>query len=186
MYKTNAKDAIAASLLELCQKKSVQKITVNMIMNNCGFSRKSFYNNFHSKYELVIYIFISNTEAIIEKYSQKEPWGVVLGRIYRFMYDNRMLFGMRWVADDLQGLVFAIIGYVQEYYYNICLSIYGKDGVTDHFNFLNKYNSYGATNMVIECMRGNLDISPEELGQRLADALPTEIRRLMEYNDSHA
>ena len=179
MYKTSVKDAIAASLLDLSQKKSVQKITVKMITDNCGFSRKSFYNNFDSKYELVIYIFISNTESIIEEYAEKEPWGVVLGRIYRFMYDNRLLFGMRWVADDLQGLVFAIIGYVQEYYYNICLRVHGKGGITDRFVFLNKYNSYGATNMVVDCMRGNLDISPEELGQRLADALPSEIKRLM-------
>ena len=181
--KTSAKDAIAVSLLELCQKKSVQKITVKMIMDNCGFSRKSFYNNFDSKYALVIYLFICNSEAIIEEYAEKEPWGVVLGRIYQFMYDNRMLFGMRWIADDLQDLVFTIVEYVQHYYYNVCLRLHGKDSITDNYVFLNKYNSYGATNMVIECIRGNLDICPEELGQRLADALPSEIRRLMDrYN----
>ena len=154
-------------------------------MDNCGFSRKSFYNNFESKYDLVNYIFINNTEAIIEEYAGKEPWGVVLGRIYRFMYDNCMLFGMRWIAGDLQGLVFAILEYVQDYYYNVCLRLHGKDSVTDNFVFLNKYNSYGATNMVVECIRGNLDISPEELGIRLADALPPEIRRLTDkYNDN--
>ena len=50
MYKkTSAKDAIAVSLLELCQKKSFQKITIQTIMDNCGFSRKSFYNNFDSR-----------------------------------------------------------------------------------------------------------------------------------------
>lgn len=186
MYKkTRAKEAIAASLLELCQKKSFQKITIKMIMDNCGFSRKSFYNNFESKYALVIYIFISNTEAIIEEYAEKESWGVVLGRIYRFMYDNSMLFGLRWIADDLQDLVSAIVEYVEDYYYNVSLRLHGKDNITDNFVFLNKYNSYGATNMVIECIRGNLDISPEELGQRLSDALPSEIRRQIDrYNDN--
>lgn len=179
MYKkTSAKDAIAISLLELCQKKSFQKITIQTIMDNCGFSRKSFYNNFENKYALVIYIFISNTDAIIEEYAEKEPWGVVLGRVYRFMYDHRMLFGMQWIADDLQGLVFTIIEYVQSYYYNVSIRLHGKDSITDNFIFLNKYNSYGATNMIVECIRGNLDISPEELGQRLADALPLEIKRL--------
>ena len=56
MYKkTSAKDAIAISLLELCQKKSFQKITIQTIMDNCGFSRKSFYNNFENKYALVLF-----------------------------------------------------------------------------------------------------------------------------------
>ena len=94
------------------------------------------------------------------------------------MYDHRMLFGMQWIADDLQGLVFTIIEYVQSYYYNVSIRLHGKDSITDNFIFLNKYNSYGATNMIVECIRGNLDISPEELGQRLADALPLEIKRL--------
>jgi AcrR family transcriptional regulator len=62
MYKkTTSKETIANALMELCKTKSINTITIQEITGYCGFSRKSFYNNFNNKYDLVLYVFVSNS-----------------------------------------------------------------------------------------------------------------------------
>ena len=176
--KSTAKDAIAESLLELCQTKNICYISVKQIMENCGFSRKTFYNNFDTKYDVSYYLFEKAANDIISRYADKEPWGVVLGRIYRFMYDNSTLFGKQWIAEDREKLISQIIDYVRDYYIKTCIELHGEEKVTERFLFLCQYNSYGSTNMVADFLKGKLKITPEELGINLADALPEDVRRL--------
>ena len=50
-----AKEILAESFKELAQKKSVDKITVQDITNNCGYSTTTFYRHFKDKYDLIVW-----------------------------------------------------------------------------------------------------------------------------------
>lgn len=176
MYmKLSAKDALKESLMDLCKKKSIDKITVGQIAENCGFSRKSFYNNFDSKFDLCLYIFKTETDRIIDDYKSSESWASVLGRIYRFMYDNRYLFGKSCNSDDMELLRSGMISFVDQYYLDAFEKLHGADNLTDEFRFLSKYNSYGATNIIIDWIKNDWKESPEEIGALLAEAMPSQL-----------
>jgi AcrR family transcriptional regulator len=53
MRKIDTKSLLAQSILELVQKKPVEKITVTDITNNCSLKRETFYYHFYDKYELI-------------------------------------------------------------------------------------------------------------------------------------
>ena len=48
--------ALAASLKKLLEKKTLDKITVKDITDDCGVNRQTFYYHFHDVYDLVEWI----------------------------------------------------------------------------------------------------------------------------------
>lgn len=53
MKRKTAKEILTASFQELAEKKSVDKITIQEIVDNCGYSPATFYRNFKDKYDLI-------------------------------------------------------------------------------------------------------------------------------------
>ena len=48
------KDVIIASLRELTATKPIDDVSVSDIIENCGISRRTFYNHFRDKQDLVL------------------------------------------------------------------------------------------------------------------------------------
>jgi len=53
MRRKTAKEILAESFRELAESKSVDKITVRDITQNCGYSAATFYRHFQDKYDLI-------------------------------------------------------------------------------------------------------------------------------------
>ncbi len=53
MRRKTAKELLAESFFELSKSKNVDKITVQDIVENCGYSPATFYRNFKDKYDLI-------------------------------------------------------------------------------------------------------------------------------------
>ncbi|MBR1758008.1 MAG: TetR family transcriptional regulator [Lachnospiraceae bacterium] len=56
MRKKTSPQILASSLIELCETKPVDKITIKEIAENCGLSSQTFYNHFTDKYDLILWI----------------------------------------------------------------------------------------------------------------------------------
>lgn len=65
--KQTAKDLLVASILELSDTKTLDKITVKDICDNCSLSTQTFYNNFSDKYELILHVHKSVYEGFLAK-----------------------------------------------------------------------------------------------------------------------
>ena len=53
MKRKTAKEILAESFRELAEKKSIDRITVKDIAQNCGYSSATFYRQFKDKYDLI-------------------------------------------------------------------------------------------------------------------------------------
>ena len=53
MKRKTAKELLAESFRELSATKTVDKITIQDITDNCGYSPATFYRNFKDKYDLI-------------------------------------------------------------------------------------------------------------------------------------
>ncbi len=73
------KQILSESLIDLVNKKSLNKITVQMIVDNCNMTRQTFYYHFKDKYDLANWIFRTNVDNITESSSPTLPWSIVLG-----------------------------------------------------------------------------------------------------------
>lgn len=55
--KKSTKELLKESVIELVEKMPVNKVTVEMICENCGVSQRTFYNYFKDKYELISWVY---------------------------------------------------------------------------------------------------------------------------------
>lgn len=67
MKRKTAKEILADSFRELAQTRSVDKITVKDITENCGYSSATFYRQFKDKYDLIAWEYSRNTAAIMNR-----------------------------------------------------------------------------------------------------------------------
>ena len=67
MKRKTAKDILAASFQELAATKSIDKITIQEIADNCGYSPATFYRNFKDKYDLIAWEHTRAVAVIVDR-----------------------------------------------------------------------------------------------------------------------
>jgi len=66
------KRALAASLKNMLVKKTLDKITVKDIVDDCNLNRQTFYYHFHDTYDLLEWLYLDETKDILDKLQEKK------------------------------------------------------------------------------------------------------------------
>lgn len=85
------KKALAESLCELLSKRTLDRITVRDIVENCGVNRQTFYYHFHDVYDLLEWIFEDMMEGMLKERDQYDDWTQGIEYIVAKMLENRKL-----------------------------------------------------------------------------------------------
>ena len=67
LIRKTTKDILAESFLELAAKKSIDKIRISDITDNCGMSAPTFYNHFKHKYDLIVWIHTHRVNDVMSR-----------------------------------------------------------------------------------------------------------------------
>ena len=74
----STKELLAESLKELSRIKTVDKITIRELTNNCGLTPPTFYNHFRDKYELMAWIYNKKVEASLKNFGRGDSFEDVI------------------------------------------------------------------------------------------------------------
>ena len=88
---TTTKKMLAASLKELLSKKTLDKITVKDITDNCGVNRQTFYYHFQDVYALLEWIFEEELEKLIPEHTDPASWEEAFLNVFSELLKNRSL-----------------------------------------------------------------------------------------------
>lgn len=90
IYKKTAKDILGESIIDLSRTKTLDKITVKEITENCGYSIPTFYRHFKDKDELICWVFIHQLEEELKKlFEEKKDWHTVLMTLVNVCGSNK-------------------------------------------------------------------------------------------------
>lgn len=113
------KKALASSLKELMDEMPFQKIQIAQICERCGMNRKSFYYHFKDKYDLLNWIFDTDTIPYLKKASQLENFDQrieVFTEICECFYKNRTFYykalkieGQNSLRDHFREFLFPLL-----------------------------------------------------------------------------
>ena len=81
--------ALAESLKKLLNRKTLNKITVSDITNDCGVNRQTFYYHFHDVYELVDWIFAEEMKRYAQEGFTPDNWRDVMTRLMDNFLEQR-------------------------------------------------------------------------------------------------
>ncbi|MCR5177221.1 MAG: TetR/AcrR family transcriptional regulator C-terminal domain-containing protein [Anaerovibrio sp.] len=94
IVKQTTKDLLGASLRELSTTKSIEKITIREITQNCGLTSTTFYNHFTDKYDLLVWIYHKQVEKLYARLGNDITWdellkiGITIMKRNRHFYHN--------------------------------------------------------------------------------------------------
>ena len=85
------KEMLAESLMKLLARRTLDKITIQDIVDDCGYNRQTFYYHFHDIYDLIDWIFAAQTQELIEKCRACGSLDVGVEAVIAYMRENRRL-----------------------------------------------------------------------------------------------
>ena len=92
IIRQTTKEVLAASIMELAKTKSVDKISIKEIVQNCGLTATTFYNHFQDKYQLLAWIYNRNIEELLADTKSPINWQAALIACCTPLQENRAFY----------------------------------------------------------------------------------------------
>jgi hypothetical protein len=176
LKRKTTKEILAESFRELSKQKAVNKITVQEITDNCGYSPATFYRHFRDKYDLIAWDHTRVVAAFMGREQGSPNW------------EDTLLAGMKWFQKE------------RDYLANLFLHTSGQDSFAIYMTEINdkalktyirdrvpggeldeKMDMYiriyclGTVSLICEWVLGRFQVPPETLAEICRNSVPSPL-----------
>ena len=172
--------ALEAALKKELLTKSLDKITINELAEDCGISRMAFYYHFKDIYDLVDWIMVEDARQAMEDWKDIDDWDKAFLDVLLKIQENKLLvlnvyrsISREQVEQYLYKMVDPLLHeFVDKETRDISIQDEDKQFVIDFFK-------YALVGMVLEWIRKDMKTDPVLLTRRLNKLLHGGIRRTL-------
>ena len=181
MKRKTTKEILAESFQELAANKRIDKITITEITNNCGMSQPTFYNHFKDKYDLIVWIYIHESNEIMSKIGSDG-----------YSWSDTLLDGARYFAEKRDYFINALrhtsghdsfMLYVQKVNSELMLTEVRKKLMTeyipDEIYGMIKVYVYGTVHHMLDWLMGDMVLPPEKVAEIWEHSLPEPLKQYL-------
>ena len=163
------KRAISASLKKLLLTKSLNKITIQDITDDCGINRQTFYYHFADIYDLVEWTCIEDTEKVLKENKTYDTWQNGFLAVFELAKSDKAFIdniyrsvSLEMLEQYLYRLVYPLIkGVVDEKAKNFVVRDDEKRYVADFYK-------YAFVGVLLEWVRNDMRENPETIVGRVS------------------
>ena len=181
MKRKTAKEILAESFRELAGSKPVDKITVPNIIENCGYSKTTFYRLFKDKYDLMAWDYAQRLQAIVSQTEKADyEWKQIL-------WDVALLYNEQ--KDYLRNLLLHTSGYESfsrhmkqlhiESLTKCVLDASGLKKLDVKTEMYVRTYCQGTVDLSCDWIMGAFQTKPEELAAVFEDCLPVPLQKFL-------
>ena len=159
----DVKKILANALLNLCQKQSLQSITVSQLLKETGVSRQTFYNHFKDKNDLICYIYdtyivpdFDESHMNIDFYESLLQTFQNIKKYHKFMKQACQIEGQNCLKDY-------IVEHCQQFDLKWHQNLYGSDPMPDDLKFATIYHANASSSMTLSWILSNMPVPCEEI-----------------------
>lgn len=155
--------AYGNALIEIMQKKSIEKITVDELCEAGGIGRATYFRNFKSKDEILTAYFIMKWRAYEQMHKLKE---YKLNDSYRVSMYFDFCYSMREINDLIfsQGHHGAILNAYE-------IIVTDSDTENAVYNYETYYMAYGLFGILMKWAKGGYSETPQELAEIVTEKI---------------
>lgn len=158
------KQAMADSLKRYMEVKSLSKITISAICEDCGINRKTFYYHFKDIYDLVEWACIEDASRALQGKKTYDTWQEGLLQIFEAVLENKPFIlnvyrsvSRERVENYLYALTYELIeGVVEEQSENLMVTEEQK-------KFIANFYKYSFVGVMLDWIKRGMKESPEEM-----------------------
>ena len=180
MKRKTTKELLAESFRELAAAKSIDRITVREIVDNCAYSPATFYRHFKDKYDLIAWDYAQRMAVLMDRISGGYSWAQILQDGAKHYEEER---------DYLTNLLLhtsghdSFIQYMAESNYRVfmkyLLATLNQEGLDEKTALLARTYCLGTVCLTCEWILGKHSVTPKELAEIYENALPLPLRELL-------
>lgn len=181
MRRKTAKELLAASFQELAAVKSIDKITIQEIVDNCGYSPAAFYRHFRDKYDLIAWDHTRSVAEIVNKTGADDYlWKQTLYDGARLYHENK-----GYLVNLLQHTSGhdSFMRYMTEINYSALekyiLSVNGNQKLTHKEMMYVKMYCHGFVALACEWILGQIDTTIEEIAEVYEQSIPEPLKKYL-------
>lgn len=173
------KKKIASSLMNLVEKKPIDKITITDITVNCDISRQVFYRYFLDKKDLINWIYEEDCGSVI--YTGEERFSVKSWLKYIIdILAEKKNFYMHAIKDDSSETFEKLILNKTRFYLKKIIKHKTKVELTKQLEFLAEMTARALVDMIIVEIESEMPVKKEILLDWLMNGISKEISDLVE------
>ena len=173
------KKKIASSMVELVEKKPIDKITITDITVNCDMTRQVFYRYFVDKYDLINWMYEEDCGSIIytgeENFSLKSWIEYIIG-----ILEDKKSFYVHAIQDDSSKTFENLILDKTRFYLKKIIEYKTATELTKQLEFLIEMTARGLVDMIIFEIEKEMPVKKEILIDWLMNGISKEISDLIE------
>jgi len=169
-----AKELLAESFRELAQDWDIDKITVQDIAKNCGYSVATFYRQFRDKYDLIAWDYALDVQKLLEQEDgTQKDWRQSLSDAADYYDEQR-----QYLANLLTNTsgYDSFIRYMTEIHFNALMDrirvVSDPSGPDRKTEMLVRLYGFGTVMLTCEWILGKYAVSREMLTEVYATSLP--------------
>ena len=165
----NVKNIIAIALLELCETKSLEALTVKQILEKSGVSRQTFYNHFIDKNDLIQYVYkekiipdFHDNNMNISFYDSLVIAFENIKKYHHFMKQACLMEGQNCLKDY-------IFNHCKEFDLKWHQELYGDDPMPESLRFATEYHATASSSMTLSWILSDMPVSCEEIAKMITE-----------------
>ena len=170
----DTRQRLATSFKELLGKKSIEKITISDLTNACGINRQTFYYYFNDIYDLMKWIYQTESKAAVAGKNTYTTWQEGLLRIFHYFAENKDFVmrtqstGNQYILEDFLSVhVNSVVNnVVREFSEAYTIS-------AESVNYIIAFYRYAVSGMILGWVKSGMKESPETM-VRIIDMLTKE------------
>mgnify|MGYP001174088764 FL=1 len=172
------KRVLAQSIKELMHSTPLSKITVGDITARCGVNRNTFYYHFKDKYELVNWIYYTETLEQMNSFSDFHHWEEGLRNLCIYMQKNKTFY-INALSTMGQN---SFSEYLVDFYYNLlitCIEELTQERQVDDrdVRFVAKFYTYAFVGIIEEWAKRGMEEDPARWISRVKELVDGSLAR---------
>lgn len=164
------KRALAASLKKRLTQTTLDKITIQQLVDDAEVSRKTFYYHFQDVYDLLEWLLVDDANRVLEDNTTADTWQKGLGNVLEYLQGNRTI--ILNIYRSLQSEANYLKVHVTKMILPLTERIFdeqpGHERVTpDDREFVLKFYSLGVVELVLVWIENGMKPDAEILMQQI-------------------
>lgn len=170
------KKALAASLKKLLCEKSLDKITVTDIVEDCEVNRQTFYYHFKDIYDLVEWIFTNEATKALDGKKTYDTWQQGILQIFEYVMQNKAFVTGTYHSINREHLD----RYLYNETYTLLIDVIEEKaaGITvrdDDKAFIANFYKYAFVGLMLEWIRTGMKEKPAAIVDKLTTLIQGDI-----------
>lgn len=175
------KKALAASLKKLLTKKTLDKITIIDIVQDCEVNRQTFYYHFQDIYDLIEWIFAVDADKALNGKKTYDTWQQGFLQILEYAQENKSFIMNAYHSISKERLEY----YLHKVTYDLLINVVEEKAVGMHVRdddkkFIADFYKFGFVGLILEWIRGGMKEDPEEIIKHLSTLIQGDFTRALE------